>query len=148
MTQAGQTHAVNLTMLHPRKISFDFNPVVSPPCVFYHTRKGKNLSPKRTLWISSDHRDLLLRYSGCLSFAALAEGLAGTRVWFGVDFSRAFREVPKFSVTFGVALLCSGTGAAAYLKQQILTAPQFSVFCNYVFERVDLRESSLSSILR
>lgn len=86
------------------------------------------MSPERTLWISSDHRDLLPRYSGCLSSAALAEGLAGTRSWFSVDLSRAFREIPKFSVTFGLALLCSGTGAAAYLKQQVLTAPQFSFF--------------------
>jgi len=39
MTQARQTHVVNLAVLHPRKISFDSNSVISPPCVLCHPGK-------------------------------------------------------------------------------------------------------------
>ena len=92
MTEARQTHIVNLTVLHPRKISFDFNPGISLPCVLCHPGKREEFVPKE--YSLDQCRSQKFAAEGFRVFCALQLWLLSSRLrvwrgpwgWFNVGF--------------------------------------------------------------
>lgn len=137
MTRAGQAHVVNLTVLQPRKISADFNAVISAPCVPCHPGKGKNL--KSTLWICSDHRVL-----GCPELLwAFGRGLGAGLVQILEEIQRC-----QSSVSILVQISCAGEPGHSTPGTGGSQTAALPVFYNNVFGKGDVRESCVTRSIK